>query len=87
MTADATPSPAASRHPLPSRERGLDLRVELGRQWVDAADVAHLAAGSVIELQSPSSSEVVVRADGRQVAGGQLVVVDGKLGVKVTRLM
>ena len=64
----------------------LPLRVELGRQWMTADDVARLTAGSVIELSSPHQGAVDVLAGGRPAASGELVVVEGRLGVRVRRI-
>lgn len=65
----------------------LKLKVEIGRAWLSADDAAGLDAGSVIELRSHAQDEVDVYASGQLAARGQLVDVQGQLGVKVTRKM
>lgn len=75
----------AKTEPGDDRSRPLKLRVELGRQWLACEDAARLEAGSVIELRSHVQDEVDVYAGGRLAVRGQLVDVQGQLGVKVTR--
>jgi flagellar motor switch protein FliM len=62
------------------------LRIELGRQWLSADKVAGLSPGSVIELRSTARDEVDVYAGGRLAARGELVVIEGQLGVRLTSL-
>ena len=64
----------------------VNLRVELGRQWLSAEDVAKLDAGSVIELRSTADSDVDIYVGGDLRACGELVTVDSRLGVRVVRL-
>ena len=47
-------------------------------------DVLALNAGVVVELDNHVSSPVELLLDGRVVAHGQVVVVDGKYGLRVT---
>jgi type III secretion protein Q len=63
----------------------MKLRVDLGRQWLSGEEVARLACGSVIELNSLPGGEADVYAGSRLAARGSLVSVQGMLGVKVTR--
>jgi len=62
------------------------LRVELGKVWLDGVNASDLAAGSVIELDKPADGNVEILVDGRPVAVGQAVAVGGKLGVKVSEV-
>ena len=66
---------------------GLKLRVEFGRAWVAATEVSRLEPGSVIEIGSPVGQDVEVYADGRLVASGQVVAINGKLGVRVRKAL
>ncbi|MFB3890497.1 MAG: FliM/FliN family flagellar motor switch protein [Phycisphaerae bacterium] len=74
---DASPNSSAA---------AVKLRIELGRQWLAADDVARLTPGSVIELRSASDGAVDVYAAGRPAARGRLVAIDGRLGVHVETL-
>ncbi len=84
MTEDNEMQTQATDPSIESRPR-TKLRVDLGRQWLSGDEVARLACGSVIELNSPPSGEADVYAGGRLAARGSLVSVQGMLGVKVTR--
>jgi flagellar motor switch protein FliN len=61
----------------------LTLRVELGQQWLPADEVHRLAAGSVVELGSTADSPVDVYAGSQLAARGELVVVEGRLGIRI----
>ena len=60
-----------------------ELRVELGRTWVRAEDVARLDVGGVIELDTLSDEVVDVLVDGRLIARGTPAVLDGQLCVRI----
>lgn len=62
------------------------LRVELGRQFLSAADLDGLSAGSVVELRSPADAMVDVYAGSKLLARGELVEVRERLGVRVRQL-
>ncbi len=62
------------------------VRIEIGRRRLDSQDVAVLEAGSIVALEASVSDEVDVYINGKLHACGQPVVVDGKLGVRVTRV-
>jgi type III secretion system YscQ/HrcQ family protein len=67
-------------------ELPVTLTVSLGELTLSAADVARLAPGAVIELDRPVGEPVEVRAGERTLAHGELVDVDGALGVRITEL-
>lgn len=61
------------------------LQFELGAVSLSLAEMQGLAPGSVLRLQSPASPpHVVVRAGGKVVGQGELVDVDGRLGIQLT---
>lgn len=66
---------------------GLKVRVELGRQWISSDEVARLVPGSVVQLRCEQRSEVDVVAAGHLAARGELVEINGRLGVRVTALI
>lgn len=62
------------------------LVVELGRVSVSAADVMQLRAGQVIELSRAPGDPVDLVVDGKRIGKGELVEVDGELGVRILSL-
>jgi type III secretion protein Q len=58
----------------------------LGRVELTAGAVARLAPGAVISLDRPVGAEVQLRAGRRAIGRGELVEVDGALGVRLTAL-
>gem|GEM_PF-1446374 len=59
------------------------LRVEIGRCWVTADQAEDLQAGDVVALDEAVGDDVCVYRGRAPIARGQLVTVDGKLGVRV----
>jgi flagellar motor switch protein FliN len=70
-----------------SDQRQLDLRIELGRTRLLPDDVQQLRSGSVVSLGGPLGDPAAIYADGQLVGRGEVVVVDGKIGVRVTELI
>jgi type III secretion system YscQ/HrcQ family protein len=62
------------------------VRVELGTVSMSASDWAGLRAGDVIETGRRVAEPVLLRVAGRVVARGELVDVDGEVGVRVREL-
>jgi type III secretion system YscQ/HrcQ family protein len=65
----------------------LHVSVEVARVPVSAAEVVALRAGQVLQLGRPPTSAVELSVNGKIVAQGELVEVDGQLGVKITALV
>ena len=63
------------------------VRVELGQVSMPASDWAKLRPGDVIETGQRIAEPVVLRIAGRAVARGELVDVDGELGVRIQELV
>lgn len=63
------------------------VRVEIGSLTLSAREWMALAPGDVVSTQQPPGSPVVLRAAGAEVARGELVTVDGELGVRITQLL
>ena len=59
------------------------LRIELGRKWLSAEDVAELDVDRSIELDSLSDDPVDIRAEDRVIARGEPAIMDGKFCVRV----
>ncbi|MBM4281404.1 MAG: hypothetical protein FJ137_11820 [Deltaproteobacteria bacterium] len=60
--------------------------VELGRVMVSAADVMGLRPGQVIELSRQPGEPVDLVVDGKRIGKGELVEIDGELGVRLLSL-
>lgn len=64
----------------------ITLAVELGRVTLTLADLARLEPGAAIPLDLRKDGAVVLRAGERAVARGELVEIDGALGVRVAQV-
>jgi flagellar motor switch protein FliN len=62
----------------------LDVKLRFGTRQMLLRDVLALSAGVVIELDNPLHSPVELLLDGRLIAQGEVVIVDGKYGLRVT---
>ncbi len=65
----------------------LEVAVELGSTAMTVDELLRLAEGSVIELAKPVGEEVEMLVNGSPVAKGDVVVVEGALGFRVTRMV
>ena len=63
------------------------VRVEIGTVSVNAGDVASLRPGDVLHTGKRLAEPVVLRVGGRAIARGDLVDVEGELGVRVRELL
>jgi flagellar motor switch/type III secretory pathway protein FliN len=64
----------------------LTVRVELPARRISLEELTRLRAGQILELDCRATDPVELVADGRPVATGELVDIEGRLGVRVTRL-
>jgi flagellar motor switch/type III secretory pathway protein FliN len=62
------------------------VRVELGSVSMSAREWARLGPGDVIETAARIAEPVVLRVAGREVGRGELVNVDGQVGVRIQKL-
>lgn len=65
-------------------ETPLTVRLELGALEMSAAEWAALKPGDVLQSGRRLDEPVVLRAGGREIARGELVDVEGELGVRIT---
>jgi flagellar motor switch/type III secretory pathway protein FliN len=82
------PEQAAKPVPLSSLEVMIDF--DLGRTAVSLSDLESWKAGSVVTLDPPSRAdgvEVTLRANGQVIGTGDLVKIDDRLGVRISRLL
>ena len=64
----------------------IEVTVELGRRRMTLGEVAQLGVGSVVELDTLAGEPLVLYANGRRIATGEAVVVDGQFGVRIGAL-
>ncbi len=65
----------------------LDITIELGRSELLIEDVLKLREGSVVSLDKRAGDPVDIFANGRLVARGELLVIDGKFGVRLCEVL
>src|SRR5208282_1979901 len=86
----APASPPASTQSPPSAsyrrlmEVGLDVKLRFGTRRMLLRDVLALSAGVVVELENSLHSPVDLLLEGRLIAQGEVVIVDGKYGLRIT---
>lgn len=61
--------------------------VVMGRKGVTVKDLLALKSGQVIDMGKAPAEPVDLVASGRVIAKGELVEVDGKLGVRILKLL
>lgn len=59
----------------------------IGKKNITVKEVAALRMGEVVELGRPANEVVDLVAGGKLIAKGELVEVEGKLGVKIIKMM
>ena len=65
----------------------LEVTVELGRTSLPLAQLMQLGLGSVLELDRAAGAPVDVRINGVLFARGEVVVVDGEYGARITEIL
>ena len=65
----------------------VELAVELGRVRLPLRELLALDVGSVVELDRSAESPVDVLVNGTLVAHGEVVVIDGEFGVRITSIV
>ena len=69
------------------RDRLMMVRIEIGAVSMTAREWAELGPGDVIESGRRIAEPVVLRVAGREVARGELVNLEGELGVRIRELV
>jgi len=64
----------------------LPIRVLMGRTQLPLRDIARLGSGSVVELNCSPESPVDIIVNDRLIAQGEIVVVGGNYGVRITQI-
>ena len=65
----------------------LDVRVELGQVKMVVNDLLQLGQGSIVELNKHISDQVDVFISDKLIARGEVVVVEEKLGIRLTDII
>ena len=85
MSPESPASPVSYAAPLLLGVK-LPIRVLLGRTHLCLRDVAQLGSGSVVELDCSPNDPVEVIVNDKVIAHGEVVVVSGNYGVRITRI-
>lgn len=82
------PAPVPATEPNLTLVLDVELNVVLrfGQRTLSLRDVLELASGSVVELDRQVEEPVELLLDGRVIARGEAVIVDGNYGLRVTEL-
>jgi flagellar motor switch protein FliN len=64
----------------------LPIRVLLGRTQLSLRDIAQLGNGAVVELDCSPDDPVEIVVNDRVIAHGEVVVVSGNYGVRITKI-
>jgi len=64
----------------------LDVRVRVGRAQRSLGSITQLASGSVVELDCSVDDPVEIVVNDRVIAEGEIVIVGGNYGVRITRI-
>lgn len=81
-SAPKSPLPLLPLHHVPVRVQAL-----LGRARLTIDQLLELGVGSVVELDRRAGDPVDLLVNGRLIARGELVLVDGQLGITLTELL
>lgn len=65
----------------------LDISVVLGRTKKSIQDILNLGTGSLIELDKLAEEPVEILVNGKQIALGEVVVVDENFGIRITNIL
>jgi flagellar motor switch protein FliN/FliY len=95
LPAPPTPTPAARDAAEPARRMGMEavhgipvkVQAVLGGAKMPISELLQTHAGSVIELDRRVGEPVDVLVNDRLVARGELVLIDGSLGVTLTEIV
>lgn len=86
MANDQTPVSDGDQEATSLSELPVRLSFDLGERVITLAELQTLDSGSALPLDRPLQDFVTIRANGAVIGEGQLVDMDGRLGVMVSRL-
>jgi flagellar motor switch protein FliN/FliY len=64
----------------------LDVTADLGTARLSVAEVLALGPGSIVEFGKSVDQALDLRVNGRTVARGEIVAVEGRFGLRITEL-
>jgi len=64
----------------------LDASIELGRTQMSIKEILALGSGSVVELEKAAGEAADFLVNGKIIARGEVVVIDGKFGIRLTEI-
>src|SRR6056297_3294669 len=64
----------------------MDVKVELSKTKIKAKDVLDLKEGDVVKLDSIAGDHVDVLLNGKEIAKGEVLVLDGSYGIRISRM-
>ena len=64
----------------------LPIRILLGRTQLSLRDITQLGNGAVVELDCSPDDPVEIMVNDRVIAHGEVVVVSGNYGVRITKI-
>jgi flagellar motor switch protein FliN len=84
----------SAAEPIPFSNRNLDLLLDIelgvtlrfGTRQMLLKDIIELCSGSVVELDRPVREPVDLLIDGRLIAQGEVVIVEGNYGLRITQV-
>jgi len=85
-TASAEPAATVSQAAPLLMGVKLPIRILLGRTELNLQDIAQLGSGAVVELDCSPDDPVEILVNDRVIAHGEVVVVDGNYGVRITKM-
>jgi flagellar motor switch protein FliN/FliY len=65
----------------------VSLTVELGSCMLPMREVLRLNVGSVVQLDKSAEEPVQLMVNGKLIARGEIVLVESRLGIKITELL
>lgn len=86
-TVKAPPSPVAEESLHMSADVPVHLVAVIGRTTATVKDMMNYQMGQVIDLGRPPGETVDLVASGKLFAKGELVDIDGKLGVRIVKIV
>ena len=63
------------------------VEVVLGGTDLRLGDISNIGPGSIIELKSFAGEPVDLKASGKRIAKGEVVVIDENFGIRVTEVL
>jgi len=63
----------------------VEITAVLGTSIMPIAQILKLGRGAVVELNREVNEDIEINVNDRRIAHGEVVVVDGRLGVKLTK--